>query len=1268
VYLRSKLLLQTIVVVVFLSVTSGGIGFFYTYHVAHISMELVETEAIPILKIKSLEKIILEIWLRLILHSSVTDEETMQRVKRELSELEQKLNERMQQVAMRYLQIDTADESSSQPWFAFQETEEKFIDIIHQVLRFSDDYDKKEAMQLVINGAGWTTYQQMTDLLNTLIDSHQKSMETLRDSAINAQQHAAWAITFLTTLVGLIALVLITRLTRQLIQPLVHINTQLKALSQGKLIEEVIVYRARDEIGEIVHSSQQLKEGMKTIIAQAHAIATGNYSTEIKRLSQEDQLGQALIDMTQALQQATIQKAKQDWIKTGQTQLNDCISGEQNIIHLTENIINFLTPYLDAQIGAFYLYQAEETQPPYLKMIASHAYIWRHHSIYEFKMGEGIVGQAGLERKLFVITKAPPNYITISSGLGEALPNAILVAPFLYESQLKGVIELASFATFTELHLEFLNQILPNIAIAVNTAESRTQMQILLEKSQTQAEALQSQQLELQQSNDRLTKQAEELQHQSEELQAQQEELRQINEELEIRTRDLERQQAAIQEKNAVLEKTKLELQTKANELELASKYKSEFLANMSHELRTPLNSLLILAQLLADNKDKNLTATQIKYANTIHNAGSDLLSLINDILDLSKVEAGKVEIHPEEILFADLIDSLDQKFGHIAEEKGIDFTIQLAEDLPESWYTDPQRLIQIITNLLANAFKFTSQGGITVNISRPPATVNLSRSHLDPRTTIAIQVTDTGIGIPADKQKVIFEAFQQADGTTSRRYGGTGLGLSISRQLAQLLGGEIQLHSEVGQGSTFTCYFPERIQPDKTLMPHFGSPTIANQSAPTLRSGLLANQPKSIINKQSLKQSPDEIILPSQPPPNDDRDNLTTDDKVLLIVEDDQQFAQVLMEIAHEKFFKCLLATDGDIGLQLAATYQPHAIILDLGLPQVDGWSVMEQLKDNPVTRHIPVHFVSGTDESKDAKKMGAIGYCLKPVSMAQLSDAFKHIETFITKTVKDLLVVVDDRQREQAILHWINSGDVQTTVVTTEAETQQQLQSQHFDCIVLDVSVGKNTGLQWLEQLHNEIYLAQMPVIIYAERELTSAEEAILQKYHDILTIKKVYSPERLVDEVTLFLHQIESQLPQEQQQLLHKVRNKEAILTGKKVLIVDDDVRNVFALAATLEDKGMEIVVAHNGQEALPVLEAQADISVILMDIMMPGMDGYETIRQIRSQVRFRKLPIIALTAKAMKGDKAKCIEAGASDYLAKPFDANKLLSLLRVWLHR
>jgi signal transduction histidine kinase/DNA-binding response OmpR family regulator len=1262
VYLRSKLLLQTIIVVVFLSVTSGGIGFFFTYHVAHISTTLVETEAIPILKIKSLEKLLLEIWLRLILHSSVTDDETMQRVKQELLRLEQRLNQRIKPIAKRYLQTDT-NASGSQAWLTFQATEEKFIDIIHQVLNLSEEYEKQQAMQLAISGDGWTTYQQMTNSLSTLITSHQKRMEALRDSALKAQQHAAWAIIFLTTLVGLIALVLITRLTQQLTKPLMLINSHLKALSQGKLIKEALSYQTRDEIGEIVYSAQQLKEGIKTTIAQAHAIAAGDYHLEIKRLSKEDQLGQALIDMTQALQQAAAQKAKQDWIKTGQTQLSDCVSGEQNIIHLAENIINFLTPYLEAQVGAFYLYQAEEeTQPADLKMIASHAYIWRNNSVYEFKLGEGIVGQAGLERKLFVITKAPPNYIAIGSGLGEAAPATILVAPFLYENQLKGVIELAAFATFTELHVEFLQQVLPGIAIAVNTAESRTQMQALLDKSQAQAEALQSQQSELQQSNDRLTKQTEELQHQSEELQAQQEELRQINEELEIRTRDLERQQTAIQEKNAALEQTKLELQTKASELELASKYKSEFLANMSHELRTPLNSLLILAQLLADNKDHNLTETQIKYANTIHNAGSDLLSLINDILDLSKVEAGKVEIHPEEVMFADLIDSLEQKFGHVADKKGLEFTIQLAADLPESWYTDSQRLLQVITNLLANAFKFTEQGGITVDIARPPATVNLSRSRLNPRTTIAIRVTDTGIGISADKQKVIFEAFQQADGTTSRRYGGTGLGLSISRQLIQLLGGEIQLHSEMGQGSTFSCYLPERISDQKiTSSP---SPTKLKATPPAIDTNK-ATQSAIDTNKPAITN---EVTIPPPPTVKDDRDNLTANDKLLLIIEDDHQFAQVLMETAHEKSFKCLLAMDGGTGLQLAITYQPQAIILDIGLPQVDGWSVMEQLKDDPITRHIPVHFVSGTDESQDAKKMGAIGYCLKPVSMAELGEAFKQIETFITKTVKNLLVIVDNSQREHNILQWVNSGDVQTTVVSTEVEAQRRLQSQPVDCMVLDVSAGQNTSLQWLELLYNEISLAPIPVIIYAERELTPAEEAILQKYHDLLTIKEVYSPERLVDEVTLFLHQVEAQLPQEQQQLLHKVRNKEAILAGKKVLIVDDDMRNIFALAATLEDKEMEVIVASNGQEALQTLETQPDIKVILMDIMMPGMDGYEAIHQIRSQARFRQLPIIALTAKAMKGDKTKCIEAGASDYLAKPFDANKLLSLLRVWLHR
>jgi signal transduction histidine kinase/DNA-binding response OmpR family regulator len=967
--------------------------------------------------------------------------------------------------------------------------------------------------------------------------------------------------------------------------------------------------------------------------------------------------------MVKNLQSLDHEREEQNWLKTGQAQLNEQISGEQSIKQLAENVVNFLTAYMEAQVGAFYI--LEEKQPPCLRMMATHAYVWRKSTANTFELGESIVGQAGFEQKMFIITKPPEDYIQIQSGLGESRPTAILVIPFLYENTLKGVIELASFTLFSKVQLQFIQQVMPSIAIAVNTAESRTKMQELLEQSQAQAEELQTQQAELQHTNEELQSQTEELQAQSEKLQAQQEELRQRNEELEERGRELERQQKAIRDKNAEMEKAKLAIQLKAEELELASKYKSEFLANMSHELRTPLNSMLILAQLLAGNKENNLTAKQVEYATIIHSSGNELLAIINDILDLSKVEAGKIEVHPEEVPLADLTTSIEQKFRAVADEKGLSFAIHLAEGLPASLYTDEQRITQIITNLLSNAFKFTHEGSVSLDIRRPAVGVDLSRTGLASTNAIAISVTDTGVGIPKDKQKVIFEAFQQADGTTSRRYGGTGLGLSISRQLIQLLGGEIQLHSEEGKGSTFSLYIPERLEAQ-------GQST-ANTTAwrqperpPTDNKVAAACQPSV-----PALASPAATVSPPQEPefvPDDDRHNLQPGDKSILIIEDDRNFSNILLELAKEKQFKCLLAEDGKSGLQLAEKYKPSAIILDIGLPQVDGWTVMERLKDNPEIRHIPVHFVSGSDASRDARKMGAIGYCLKPVSMDELSNAFKNIESFIAKTVRNLLVVVDNPQHRQAIVDLVKGGNIQPTVAATRAEAWQSLQSKRSDCMILDVSVEQDTGVQLLEQLYNEPNLHQIPVITYAARDLTAQEETLLDKCAANLTIKAVHSPERLLDEATLFLHQVESKLSQKQQQILHKVHDKEAILAGKKVLLVDDDMRNVFALGATLEEKGMEIIVANHGQEAIEMLEKHPDTAVVLMDIMMPKMDGYEATRRIRAQLRFRKLPIITLTAKAMKGDKAKCIEAGANDYLAKPIDGDKLLSLLRVWLYQ
>jgi CheY-like chemotaxis protein/two-component sensor histidine kinase len=668
----------------------------------------------------------------------------------------------------------------------------------------------------------------------------------------------------------------------------------------------------------------------------------------------------------------------------------------------------------------------------------------------------------------------------------------------------------------------------------------------------------------------------------------------------------------------------------------------------MSHELRTPLNSLLILSQLLAENKTGNLTEKQQEYAHTIHSAGSDLLTLINDILDLSKVEAGKMEVQLEEVSLTELTQMIEPKFRHLAEQKALAFQIELAADLPHSLYTDLQKLKQIINNLLSNAFKFTTQGEVKLALRRPLSDDNLALLKLEPNKTIAISVIDTGIGVPKDKQQLIFEAFQQADGTTSRRYGGTGLGLSISRQLARLLGGELRLQSEEGKGSTFTFYLPETRRETQSGSSPQSSTTWSTATHLT-------------TSNPTTSPSPTPEII-------DDRQNLNPQDRCLLITEDDRRFANFLMEQAREKGFKCIIAEDGTTSLELAEKYRPHVIMLDIGLPKIDGWTVMDRLKDNPEIRHIPVYFMSAADQNLAAKKLGAIGYLLKPVSMEQLTEAFNQIEQFLAKTVKKVLVIVEHEVRQKQILTLVSHGEVQPTVATTKIEAQQHLQTVTFDCIIVDVDLKQGSGLRQLEQLHQVCNLSPIPIILYAERELTVEEQKWLHQYTDTLTIKAVCSPERLLDEVTLFLHQLEAQLPQKQRQMLKLIHDKTAILTHKQVLLVDDDMRNIFALVSVLEDRDMKVLIAQNGKEALNLLEQHPDIDIILMDIMMPEMDGYEAMRKIRSQTRFSKLPIIALTAKAMKGDKIKCIDAGANDYIAKPIDTDKLISLMKVWLYR
>ncbi|HIE00260.1 MAG TPA: response regulator [Thiotrichaceae bacterium] len=1143
--------------------------------------------------------------------------------------------------------------------------------------------------------------------------------------------------------------------------------------AQIKLALETTLSSLRQVIENIVKTSQCLTIGQ--LREQADTEYPGDFV----------QIKNALDSAATTLAKTTAHNTEQNWLKTGQTELNETMRGEQTLNTLTQHILNYLANYINAQVAVFFLGEGE-----HFKLVSSYAYKQRNHNTNELKLGEGLIGQAALEKKSILFRQIPKEHINMSihSGLGESLPQDIFVLPLIYEDQVLGVLELAAARSFNESEIELLDLVADNIAITVNTAQSRLRMQALLEQSQQLTQTLQTQQQEvvereeriraivdtvidaiitidergiiesfnksaekifgyakseiigqnikilmpdphrsqhdqylsnyfrtgnakligqvrevvgqrkngndfpieisiaemrmnnqrlftgivrditarkeaeqaLQEQQEELRATNEELQSQSEELQVQQEELRQTNEELEERTRELERQKEAMRDKHLALENSQKSLKTKAKELEQASQYKSEFLANMSHELRTPLNSLLILAKLLSENKSGNLTDKQVEYTQTIYSAGSDLLALINDILDLSKIEAGKMVLHLENLPLSILLDNLEQKFRHVAQAKGLGFQITAADDLPEKLRTDPQKRQQILNNMLSNAFKFTENGEVKIAIrnSNVQELTHISLHGLETveeKTVLAISVTDSGIGIPKEKQNLLFQAFQQVDGSTSRRYGGTGLGLSISRQLSRLLGGELHLESEAGKGSTFTLYLPENAPTLPTSQPaHISTP----QSTVEIKS----------LDTQSNDTAPAEQPVQNETPIVDDRNTLQPTDKSILIIEDDRHFSHILMEVAQERGFKCLVAEDGQTGLQLVRDYSPRAIILDIGLPQLDGWSVMERLKDDPKTRHIPVHFMSAYNHRKEAKKQGAMGYLLKPVNMDELGEALKKIEHFIAKMHKNILLVVDNQSRHKAILEIASGGEVQTTVAETLAQASQDLQKIPFDCIVVDIDVEKRTGIKLLESLRNDDNLSQIPIILYMARELTSTENQCLQESENNLTIKAVRSQERLLDEATLFLHQLEANLSPDKRKMLKMVHDKEAILRHKKVLIVDDDMRNTFALLTLLEDKEVEVLVAENGKEALEMLEQHPDTHLVLMDIMMPEMDGYETMQNIRKQFRFRQLPLIALTAKAMPGDKAKCIEAGANDYLSKPVDTDKLLSLMRVWLYQ
>ncbi len=930
---------------------------------------------------------------------------------------------------------------------------------------------------------------------------------------------------------------------------------------------------------------------------------------------------------------------QQAWYRTGQTQLSEAVIGEQTLPALGQNILNFLSRYLGAVVGALYV-----TQDGRLQRVAEFA--WdkeRLASGRSLELGEGLAGQVALERRALVLDRLPPGYLKVNSALGESDAGAALVVPIEDSGMLNGVLEIGFLRPLREQDSELLRRIGDNLGSAIEAARYRQRLQRMLAETQQLNEELQVQQEELRAANEELEEQSNALRESQAHMEEQQAELEQTNEQLAEHTEELARQRDEMDRKNLRLHEVQLMLEERADELQRASRYKSEFLANMSHELRTPLNSSLILAKLLADNPDGNLHDDQVQFARSIYSAGNDLLNLINDILDISKVEAGKLDVRPELLILTRMVDGLKSLFLAQALEKTLQFEVVLDDDLPSSLFTDRQRLEQILKNLLSNAFKFTEKGSVTLRVMRRD------------EDRIAFAVRDSGIGIPADQQDVIFEAFRQADGTTNRRYGGTGLGLSISRELAQLLGGSIEVSSEPGAGSLFTLVLPE----------HYSEPAAVEPAA-----SVSAQSPAPVITPvAALPRS--ELTPAARPEPvtasvPDDRERFPFSERSVLVIEDEPQFAGILRDLAHELTYSCLIAHNADHGFDTAVQYRPDAILLDMRLPDHSGLTVLERLKENPITRHIPVHVVSVEDRKEAALQMGAIGYALKPTTREDLKEVFGRLEAKLAQKVKRILLVEDDARQRESVSRLIEDVDVEITAVEYGEQALALLRSTVFDCMIIDLKLPDMDGHQLLEQMAREDICSFPPVIVYTGRNLTRDEEAALLKYSRSIIIKGARSPERLLDEVTLFLHKVESDMPPERQKMLKSVRSREKAFEGRTILVVDDDVRNVFALTSALEQKGALVEIARNGHEAIAQLQAVEAIDLVLMDIMMPEMDGFTAMEEIRKDPRFAKLPIIAVTAKAMKDDQDRCLRAGANDYLAKPIDLDRLFSLIRVWL--
>jgi HAMP domain-containing protein/CheY-like chemotaxis protein len=971
----------------------------------------------------------------------------------------------------------------------------------------------------------------------------------------------------------------------------------------------------KDLTGNVNLLAANLTTQVRAIAEVATAVTKGDLtrSIQVDARGEVAELKDNINTMIGNLRLTTERNTEQDWLKTNLAKFTNMLQGQRDLEAVGRLLLSELTPLVDAQLGVLYQMGNEDTK---LKLLSSYADDSIDGHPKWIALGEGLVGQCAIDKRRLLVSGLRESATPINSALLKVTPSSIVVLPVLFENQVKAVIELSSLSDFTDLQIAFLEQLTANIGIVLNSIEATMQTEGLLKQSQQLAGELQTQQGELQQTNEKLEQKAQQLAEQNVE----------------------------VERKNQEIEQARRALEDKATELALTSKYKSEFLANMSHELRTPLNSILILGQQLTDNPDGNLTGKQVEFARTIHGAGTDLLNLISDILDLSKIESGTVTVNAEEIGIANVVEAVARPFRHEAEGRPISFEVQIDPSLGRTILTDSKRLQQVLKNLLSNSFKFTERGGVRLTVSKAETGWNAEHPVLaQAQSVIAFEVSDTGIGIPLEKQKIIFEAFQQADASTSRKYGGTGLGLAISRELSNLLGGEIHLRSTPGSGSAFTLYLPLR----------YVGPTITIRTSmpPASSSGLVV----AVAER------------PADPVP-DDRNVISPGDSVLLIVEDDPHYARILVDLAHDAGFRVLVAARGADALELALEYRPTAISLDVFLPDMLGWNVLSQLKHNPLVRHIPVQIVTLDEDRQHGLARGAFSFVTKPATTEGVQEAISRIKNYSQPRRKRLLIVEDNAAEQLTIAELLGHDDIEIVTAGTGSGALEILREDPCDCVVLDLRLPDITGFEVLTRLREEPELCEIPVIVFTGRELSAEEDAQLHTMARSIVVKGVESPERLLDETALFLHRVITDLPSEQQKMLERLNNSDDDLVGRTVLLVDDDARNIFALSSILERRGMQVLTATTGSEAIALVEQTPDLAIVLMDIMMPEMDGYQTMAHIRQNPAFRRLPIVALTAKAMKGDREKCLEAGASDYLAKPVNTEQLLSALRMWLHR